>query len=174
MKEGLQIAYDVPINEQIRAKEIRLIGEDGQQKGIMDTREALRIAESAGLDLVLIAPTAKPAVCRLMNYSKYRFEQEKKKKEAKKNQRLVSLKEMRLSPTIDTHDLEVKAKNVQKFLDGGNKVKVSIRFRGRQIAYSKKGMDVMDAFASLLEGFTVEKPAKMEGRNMYMILASKK
>jgi len=172
-KEALKIANDVLINEQIREKEVRLIGDDGKQLGIVSTAEALRIAESAGLDLVTISATAVPIVCRLMDYSKYRFEQEKKKKEAKKNQRLITLKEMRLSPTIDTHDMEVKAKNVQKFLADGDKVKVSIRFKGRQIAHAAQGLDVMNKFLAMLSDVVVEKSAKMEGRNLFMVLAPK-
>ena len=164
---------DMMINEEIRDKEIRLIGQDGEQLGIMPTKQALEMAEEKELDLVKIAPTAKPPVCKLMDYGKYRFEQEKKLKEAKKNQKTTQLKEMRLSATIDTHDLEVKAKNVQKFLAGGDKVKVSIRFRGRQMAHTAGGLEVMNQFLARRDDVGVEKPAKMEGRNMFMVLAPK-
>jgi translation initiation factor IF-3 len=172
-KEALEIANDQLINERIRDAEIRLIGEDGEQLGVMPTVEAMRIAEEADLDLVNISPKANPPVCKLMNYGKYKFEQEKKQREAKKKQKTVTLKEMRLSATIDTHDMQVKAKNVQKFLDGGDKVKVSIRFRGRQIAHSKNGLEVMNEFLEMLENVVVERAATMEGRSMFMILAPK-
>ena len=135
--------------------------------------QAQQLADEANLDLVNISPKAEPPVCRIMDYGKYRFEQEKKLKEAKKNQKTTQLKEMRLSATIDTHDLEVKAKNVQKFLAGGDKVKVSIRFRGRQMAHTTGGLEVMNQFLALLDDVVVEKPAKMEGRNMFMVLAPK-
>ena len=173
LKEALDIANVQLINEKIRDKEVRLIGEQGEQLGIVSREEALRMAEEANLDLVNISPKAEPPVCKLMDYGKFRFEQDKKQKEAKKKQKTVSQKEMRLSATIDTHDMQVKAKNVQKFLDAGDKVKVSIRFRGRQIAHSRNGLDVMNEFLKMLENVTVEKPAKMEGRSMFMILAPK-
>lgn len=161
------------INEKIKDKEVRLIGEDGAQLGIVSREEALRLAQEADLDLVNISPKAEPPVCKLMDYGKYRFEQDKKQRESKKKQKTFSLKEMRLSATIDTHDMQVKAKNVQKFLEAGDKVKVSIRFRGRQIAHSKNGLEVMNEFIKMLDNVTVETPAKMEGRSMFMVLASK-
>lgn len=161
------------INDEIREKEVRVIGADGKQLGIMDIDSAQKLADDANLDLVNISPKAVPPVCRIMDYGKYRFEQEKKIKEAKKNQKVVEVKEMRLSATIDSHDLETKAKNVQKFLDSGNKVKVSIKFRGRQLAHTNTGLDVMMEFAKLLENVSIEKPANMEGRSMFMILAPK-
>ena len=161
------------INEEIRDKEVRLIGVDGKMIGIMAIEEALKAAEEANLDLVNISPKAEPPVCRIMDYGKYRFEQEKKQKEQKKNQKTTEMKEMRLSATIDTHDMEVKAKNVQKFLDSGNKVRVSIRFRGRQLAHTSSGNNVMNEFLTMLENCTVEQTAKMEGRNMFMVLAPK-
>ena len=172
-QEETTIANELLINEQIREKEVRLIGADGRQLGIMSIENAQHLADEANLDLVNISPKAEPPVCRIMDYGKYRFDQEKKLKEAKKNQKTTSLKEMRLSATIDTHDLEVKAKNVQKFLAGGDKVKVSIRFRGRQMAHTAGGLEVMNEFLSLLDNVVVEKPAKMEGRNMFMVLAPK-
>ena len=162
------------INEQIRDREVRLIGEDGEQLGIMSSREAMKLAAEANLDLVKIAPTAKPPVCKLMDYGKYRFEQNKRQKEAKKNQKVITLKEMRLSATIDKHDMEVKAKNVKKFLEAGDKVKISIRFRGRQLSHTDQGRQVMELFLEMLgEAAVVEKNAKMEGRSMFMILSPK-
>ena len=153
---------------------MRVIGEQGDQLGIMDIVSARRLADDAGLDLVNISPKAVPPVCKIMDYGKYRFEQGKKQKEAKKNQKITTLKEMRLSATIDTHDMEVKAKNVSKFLAGGDKVKVSIRFRGRQLSHTENGLAVMNAFLQMLgDKVAVEKPAKMEGRSMFMILAPK-
>lgn len=161
------------VNEQIREKEIRVIGENGEQLGIMSVPAALKLAEEAGLDLVNISPKATPPVCKIIDYGKYRFEQGKRQKEAKKNQKVISLKEMRLSATIDKHDMEVKAKNVGKFLAGGDKVKVSIRFKGRQLSHTEQGMQVMNMFLEMLENASVEKSAKMEGRSMFMILAPK-
>ena len=153
---------------------MRVIGEQGDQLGIMDIVSARRLADDAGLDLVNISPKAVPPVCKIMDYGKYRFEQGKKQKEAKKNQKTTTLKEMRLSATIDTHDMEVKVKNVSKFLAGGDKVKVSIRFRGRQLSHTENGLAVMNAFLQMLgDKVAVEKPAKMEGRSMFMILAPK-
>ena len=168
------IATEHQINEQIRDKSIRLIGEDGAQLGIMSAREAMDIAEEKGLDLVKISPNAQPPVCKLMDYGKFRFEQAKKQKEARKNQSIVSIKEMRLSATIDKHDLEVKARNVTKFLKDGDKVKVSLRFRGRQLTHTDQGKQVMDLFYSMVqENAVLEKSAKLEGRSMFMILAPK-
>ena len=162
------------INDEITVRECRLIGIDGQQMGVYLVTQALRVAEQEGLDLVEIAPNAEPPVCRIMDYGKYRFDQEKKLKEAKKNQKTTSLKEMRLSATIDTHDLEVKAKNVQKFLAGGDKVKVSIRFRGREMAHPERGHEIMAKFAEMCaENGNIEKPSKLEGRMMLMFLAAK-
>ena len=153
---------------------MRVIGEQGDQLGVMDIAAAQRMADDAGLDLVNISPKATPPVCKIMDYGKFRFEQGKKQKEAKKNQKTTTLKEMRLSATIDTHDMEVKAKNVSKFLAGGDKVKVSIRFRGRQLSHTENGLVVMNTFLQMLgDGAVVEKPAKMEGRSMFMILAPK-
>jgi len=168
------IATEHQINEQIRDKSVRLIGEDGTQIGIMSAREAMEIAEERGLDLVKISPNAQPPVCKLMDYGKFRFEQAKKQKEARKNQSIVSVKEMRLSATIDKHDLEVKARNVTKFLKDGDKVKVSLRFRGRQLTHTDQGKQVMDLFYSMVQDNAVmEKSAKLEGRSMFMILAPK-
>lgn len=173
-KEGIFIANDLLINEQIHDREVRVIGEKGDQLGILEIAAAQKLADDAGLDLVNISPKAVPPVCKIMDYGKYRFEQGKKQKEAKKNQKTTTLKEMRLSATIDTHDMEVKAKNVAKFLAGGDKVKVSIRFRGRQLSHTENGLTVMNTFLQMLgDKVAVEKPARMEGRSMFMILAPK-
>ena len=170
---GIIIATDLFINEQITSKELRVISETGEQLGIMSRENALRLAEERNYDLVNISPKAEPPVCKIMDYGKYRFEQSKKQKEAKKNQHAISIKEMRLSATIDTHDMEVKAKNVTKFLKSGDKVKISIRFRGRQISHQNVGLDVMNAFLEMLENAVVERKPSMEGRSMFMILAPK-
>ena len=162
------------INEQIRDREVRLIDEEGEQMGVVTLQVALKVAEERGLDLVKIAPQANPPVCKIMDYGKYRFDQSKREKEQRKNQTIVEMKEVQLSATIDTHDMEVKAKACNKFLQAGNKVKVSIRFRGRQAAHGEIGLDVMNAFLELVsDNAVVEKPAKQEGRNMYMFLAPK-
>jgi translation initiation factor IF-3 len=172
--EVFAIATEHQINEQIRDKSVRVVADDGEQLGVMTAREAMEIAEQKGLDLVKVSPNADPPVCKIMDYGKFRFEQAKKQREAKKNQKIIELKEMRLSATIDKHDLEVKAKNVNKFLKDGDKVKVSIRFKGRQMAHTEQGMTVMDEFFAMVqENAAVEKQAKIEGRNMFMILAPK-
>lgn len=163
------------INEDIRDKEVRLIGDDGEQLGIVSSKEALEIAVQRGLDLVKIAPQAQPPVCRVMDYGKYRFEQAKREKEARKNQRVVEIKEIRLTPGIDVGDLNTKVKNACKFLKGGDKVKVSVRFRGREVTHSSLGLDLLQRFADLCaEVGTVEKNPKLEGRQMHMFLAPKK
>lgn len=163
------------INEEIRDREVRLIGENGEQLGIVSSREAMGIAEEKGLDLVKISPTANPPVCKIMNYGKYMFELAKKAKEAKKNQKVVEIKEVWLSMTIDVGDLNVKAKQTQKFLSAGNKVKVSIRMRGRQMAHSNLSIDVMNKFFEMVKDFgSMEKQPLLEGRNVWMMLAPKK
>ena len=162
---------ELEINEEIRDKEIRVIGADGSQMGIMSAEQALKLAEEANMDLVKIAPTAVPPVCRVMDYGKYRFEQQKKEKENKKNQKVVETKEVRLSINIDTNDFNTKVNQANKFLKSGDKVKVSIRFRGREMAHSKLGLDVMQRFGEAIVGGTIEKPAKLEGRNMLMFIA---
>ena len=162
------------INEEIRDPEVRLIDENGNQLGIVAIAQAQALADSHELDLVKISPNAVPPVCKLMNYSKYCFEMKKREKEAKKNQKVIEVKEVQLSATIDTHDMEVKAKAATKFLSDGNKVKVSIRFRGRQITHGEIGADVMAKFVEMVADVAVvEKPAKQEGRNMIMVLAPK-
>ena len=168
------IAAELLINEEIRDREVRLIGADGAQMGIMPTKQALEMAEEAGLDLVKIVPTAQPPVCKLMDYDKHRFEQAKREREIRKNQKVVSIKEVQLSATIEENDVAIKAKNAVKFLQGGDKVKVSIRFRGRQIAHSDIGLKVMQDFAERTKDVgTVERRPMIEGRNMIMILAPK-
>ncbi|SHH78012.1 translation initiation factor IF-3 [Clostridium collagenovorans DSM 3089] len=163
------------LNEEIRENEIRVIGDDGEQLGLMSSREALTIAEQKDLDLVMISPGANPPVCRIMDYGKHIYEQSKKTKEAKKNQKVVSIKEVRLSPTIEEHDINIKASNARKFLLAEDKVKVTVRFRGREADYSHVGKRILDSFYSKVEDVSsVEKPAKQEGRNMIMILAPKK
>ena len=163
------------INEQIRDREVRLIGEDGEQLGIMSSREAVKLAAEANLDLVKIAPTAKPPVCKIIDYGKYKYEQTRKEKEAKKKQKTVEVKEVRLSPNIDTNDLNTKVNNAKKFIGKGNKVKVTLRFRGREMAHVQSSKHILDDFAALLEDVAVvEKPAKMEGRSMSMVLTEKR
>ncbi len=172
-EEAFSIANELLINEQITNKEVRLINENGDQMGVISTDRALKLAIEADMDLVNISPKADPPVCKIMDYGKYRFEQGKKQKEARKNQHVVSIKEMRLSPTIDIHDMQVKANNVAKFLKAGDKVKVSIRFRGRQLSHTENGLAVMNKFLEMLSNAQVEKPAKLEGRSMFMILTPK-
>lgn len=165
---------DLMINEQIRDKEIRLIDENGEQLGIMSSRDAQKIADERKLDLVKIAPTAKPPVCRIMDYGKYKFDQAKKEKEARKKQKTVDVKELRLSPSIDTHDVQVKVKKANEFLKNGDKVKVSIRFRGREIGHSKVGMTILENFAEQTSEFgMIDKEPKMEGKSLVMFLAPK-
>ena len=160
------------INEDIKAAEVRLVGADGSQLGIMETSKALAIAEESGMDLVLIAPQATPPVCRVMDYGKYKFDQQKREKEANKKQKTVELKEIRLSLNIDTHDFETKVSQAKKFLSAGNKLKVSIRFRGREMAHTDRGVDVMNRFQEALgDAATVDKPAKLEGRSMQMSMS---
>ncbi|MCQ2553749.1 MAG: translation initiation factor IF-3 [Clostridia bacterium] len=163
------------INEQIRDKEIRLIGEDGEQLGIMSARDAQKLADEAGLDLVKIAPTAKPPVCKIVDYGKYRYEQARKEKENKKKQKTIEIKEIRLSPNIDTNDLNTKINAAKKFITKGDKVKVTLRFRGREMAHMNASKHILDDFAQALEEVAnVEKPAKVEGRSMTMVLGEKK
>lgn len=163
------------INEEIRDREVRLIGEDGEQLGVVTNQVAQTMAEERGLDLVKIAPQATPPVCKIMDYGKYRFEMIKREKEQRKNSKTVELKEVRLSATIDLRDMEIKAKNCVKFLNDGNKVKVSIRFRGRQATHGDIGLKVMDDFYQMVKDVAVmDRPAKQEGRNMQMILSPAK
>ncbi len=162
------------INEQIRVKEVRLIDAAGEQRGVVSLSAAMELATQAGTDLVMIAPNAAPPVCRIMDYGKYRFEQAKKEKEARKNQKIIELKEIRLSPGIDVNDFNIKVKNAIKFLKAGDKVKVSIRFRGRQMAHPEIGVELMGRFLDSISEFgTSDKPSKMEGRSMVAVVTSK-
>lgn len=170
----MDIALDLMINEEIRDREVRLIDENGEQLGVMPTAKAMELAEERGLDLAKIQPTAKPPVCKLLDYDKYRYEQSRRERENRKNQRVVETKEVQLSATIEENDVLTKAKMAQKFLQGGDKVKVSIRFRGRQITHSEIGMQVMHDFAArCAEVSSVERRPMMDGRHMIMILAPK-
>lgn len=168
------IAIDLMINEEIRDREVRVIDENGEQLGVMLTQKAIELAEERGLDLAKIQPTAKPPVCKLLDYDKYRYEQSKRERENRKNQRVVSIKEVQLSATIEENDILTKAKNAVKFLQDGDKVKVSIRFRGRQITHSEIGLKIMQDFAKRCEEVsTVERRPLIDGRHMIMILAPK-
>ena len=162
------------MNEEIREKEVRVISPEGQQLGIMSSEEALKKAEESELDLIMIAPNATPPVCKIMDYSKYRYEQTRKEKDAKKKQKTVEVKEIRFSPNIDTNDLNTKSNNARKFLEKGNRVKVTLRFRGREMTHVNTTKVVLDTFAETLQDIaTVDKPAKMEGRSMSIVLAPK-
>ena len=162
------------INEAIRDREIRVISEDGEQLGIMSADQALKLAESKNLDLVKFAPQANPPVCKIVDYGKYRFEQAKREKEAKKNQRIIEIKEIRLSLNIDTHDFDTKVGHAKRFFEEGNKLKVSIRFRGREMAHPEIGLKIMERFAQACTEYgTVEKAAKLEGRQMLLFMAAK-
>ena len=166
---------DLMINEQIRDKEVRLIGENGEQLGVVSSREAMRLAEEAGLDLVKIAPTAKPPVCKIVDYGKFKYEQIRKEKEAKKKQKVIDVKEIRLSPNIDTNDLNTKVSAARKFLTKGDKVKITLRFRGREMAHMNNSKHILDDFAeSLSDIAVVEKAPKVEGRSMTMFLTEKR
>ena len=165
---------EMQINEEITDKEVRLISNDGEQLGIVSAAQAQKLAAEKNLDLVKIAPQAKPPVCKIMDYGKYRFEQSKREKEAKKNQRVIERKEIRLSPNIDVHDFDTKVGHARKFLSAGNKIKVSIRFRGREMTHTDLGLTIMAQFAEKCADIaSVEKPAKLEGRQMLMFLAPK-
>lgn len=160
------------VNEKIRAREVRLIDSNGDQLGVKSRQEALELAQTRNLDLVLVAPNAKPPVCRIMDYGKYRYEQQKKEKEARKKQKTINVKEVRFSPGIGDHDFETKLKNARKFLEKGDKLKASVRFRGRAITHKELGMEVLNRLADELKDVaTVESKPKMEGRSMFMMLA---
>ena len=164
----------IRINEQIRVREVRLIDDEGNQKGIVPTLEALKMAKERELDLVEVAPTANPPVCKILDFGKYRFEQEKKLRDSKKNQKVLKLKEIRMQPKIGSGDLDTKAKHVQEFLDAGDKVKVTIRFRGRELAHTELGYDVLKEVTNrLTSAYVIEKPAAMEGKFMSMTLSAK-
>ena len=168
------IKQELPVNGQIRAKEVQLIGENGEKLGIVDFKEALNMAQEKKLDLVLVAPNSRPVVCKIMNYGKYKFEQTKREKEAKKKQKVLEVKEIRITPNIEEHDFNFKAKNARKFLESGNKLKITVRFKGREINNSKAGEVVLNKFTDELSDISiVEKRPKLEGRNMFIMLAKK-
>ena len=170
-----QTISDYFVNEQIRDKEVRVIGENGEQLGIMSSKEAYMLAKEADLDLIKIAPTAKPPVCKIADFGKFRYEQTRREKEAKKKQKVTEVKEIRLSPNIDDNDLTTKANQARKFLEHGDKVKASLKFRGREMAHMANGKEILDHFAELLADVAViDKAAKLEGRNMIMFLTQKK
>ena len=171
----VSIISELMINEQIRDREIRLIGEDGEQLGIMSARDAMKLAREANLDLVKIAPTAKPPVCKIIDYGKYRYELARKEKEARKKQKVIDVKEVRLSPNIDTNDLNTKVGAARKFLEKGDKVKVTLRFRGREMAHMNSSKHILDDLAEQLSDIAVvEKAPKIEGRSIGMVLAEKR
>ena len=170
----MTIAKDMMVNDGIRARELRLIDQDGEQLGVKSKAEALKIAEQANLDVVLVAPNAKPPVARIMDYGKFRFEQQKKEREARKKQKVINVKEVRLSPTIDLNDFNTKLRNARKFLEKGDKVKASIRFKGRAITHKEIGQKVLDRLAEETKDIaSVEQQAKMDGRSMLLVLAPK-
>ncbi|MBI9105356.1 MAG: translation initiation factor IF-3 [Spirochaetales bacterium] len=167
-------AKELRINDKIRVKEVRLIDDSGNQHDVISVTDALTMAKEAGLDLVEVAPQANPPVCKILDYGKYKFELEKKLRESKKKQKLVKIKEIRMQPKIEKHDLEFKAKHVKTFLDEGNKVKVTVRFRGRELAHTELGKVVLEKVMTAIEGsFNVDRPPQMEGRFMSMILSPK-
>ena len=163
------------INEQIRDREVRVVSADGEQLGVMSSRDAMKLAREAELDLVKIAPKAQPPVCKIIDYGKYKYEQSRREKEAKKKQKTVEVKEVRMSPNIDANDLNTKVNNAKKFILKGNKVKVTLRLRGREMAHVQQSKHILDDFADMLKDVAqVEKPAKLEGRNMSMVLTVKR
>jgi translation initiation factor IF-3 len=172
-KEGITIS-DLMINEQIRDREVRLIGSNGEQLGIMSARDAMKIAREAELDLVKIAPTAKPPVCKIIDYGKYKYEMARKEKEARKKQRIIEIKEVRLSPNIEENDLNTKVGAARKFIQKGDKVKVTLRFRGREMAHVQHSKHILDEFAEKVSDIAVvERAPKLEGRQMMMFLAKR-
>ena len=175
MNMEVSVISELMINEQIRDREVRLINADGEQLGVMSSKEAMKLAKEANLDLVKIAPNAKPPVCKIIDYGKYRYEMARKEKEAKKKQKVIEVKEIRLSPNIDVNDLNTKMNHARKFLQGGNRVKVSVRFRGRELAHTATGKVILDGFAEKLSDVAViDKPAKLEGKSMVMFLSEKR
>ena len=168
------IKQELPINGQIRAREVQLIGDEGEKLGVVSLKEALEVAEEKKLDLVLVAPNSKPPVCKIMNYGKYKFEQAKKEKEAKKKQKTFELKELRITPNTEEHDFNFKVKNAKKFIEDGCKVKITVRFRGRELNYVKQGETILNKFIEELSDVaTPEKKPILEGKNMFIILAKK-
>ncbi len=174
-KGGVSIKQELPINEKIRAKEVQIISENGEKLGVKSLNEALEIAFEKKLDLVLVAPNSNPPVCKIMNYGKYKFEQAKKEKEAKKKQKVFELKEIRVTPNTEEHDFNFKVKNARKFLEDGCKVKITVRFRGRELSYAKLGENLLNKFADALSDFaSLDKKAVLEGKNMFIILSKNK
>ena len=174
LQEVFYIKQELPINEQIRADKVQVIDENNQKLGVLSLDEALDLAFEKKLDLVLVAPNNDPKVCRIMNYGKYKFEQAKKEKEARKKAKVFEVKEIRITPNIDTHDLEFKIKNAQKFIEDGNKVKFTVRFRGREMNYIKQGEEVLNEIINLLQDVAIpEKRPVLEGKNMFIILVKK-
>ncbi len=172
--EVFYIKQELPINGQIKAKEVQLISDEGEKLGVISLQEALEKAEDKKLDLVLVAPNVNPPVCKIMNYGKYKFEQAKKEKEAKKKQKVLEIKEIRITPNIEEHDFGFKSKNARKFLEDGNKVKITVRFKGREVNNVKLGENVLEKFIKELEDVSVvEKKPKLEGRNMFIMLSKK-
>ena len=171
--EVFLIKQDFLINEQIEFSKVQVVNSEGQKIGLMPTEKAIELAEEEGLDLVLVSPNPSNPVCKILDYSKYKFEMNKRAKESKKKQKTIEVKEVRISPNIDKHDLEVKAKNASKFIDAGNKVKVTMRFRGRELSFIDQGREIMNNFRDLIVDAQVEKEAKMEGRNLIMFLVPK-
>ena len=168
------IKQELPINSDIKAKEVQVINDEGEKLGVISLQEALNKAEEKNLDLVLVAPNVNPPVCKIMNYGKYKFEQAKKEKEAKKKQKVLEIKEIRITPNIEEHDFGFKSKNARKFLEDGNKVKITVKFRGREVNNIKSGEDVLNKFIEDLEDISVvEKKPKLEGRNMFIMLSKK-
>lgn len=167
------IKQDFLLNEEIRFSEVQVISEDGQKLGVMKTKDAIELAYEKGLDLVLVSPNKNNPVCKILDYSKFKFEMIKKAKEAKKKQKIAEIKEVRLSPNIDKHDLEVKAKNASKFISSGDKVKVSMRFRGRELNFVEQGKEIMNGFVEMVGECQIDKPAKVEGKNLVMFLSPK-
>lgn len=172
--EVFYIKQELPINGQIKAKEVQLISDEGEKLGVISLQEALEKAEDKKLDLVLVAPNVNPPVCKIMNYGKYKFEQAKKEKETKKKQKVLEIKEIRITPNIEEHDFGFKSKNARKFLEDGNKVKITVRFKGREVNNVKLGENVLEKFIKELEDVSVvEKKPKLEGRNMFIMLSKK-
>ena len=172
--EVFYIKQELPVNEQIRAKEVQVIDENGEKKGVMNINDALDLAFDKKLDLVLVSPNLEVPVRKIMNYGKYKFEQSKKEKEAKKKQKVTELKEIRITPNIEQHDFDFKAKNIRKFIEDGNKVKVTVRFRGRELNYVKLGEEALNKFIDNLSDIaTPDKKAILEGKNMFIILSKK-
>ena len=174
MRRCFNIKQELLINDQIRADKVQVIGDENEKRGVMSLDEALDLAAEKDLDLVLVSPNSDPKVCKIMNYGKYKFEQAKREKEARKKQKTLEIKEIRVTPNIDKHDFDFKAKNAKKFLEEGNKVKITLKFRGREMNYIKLGEEVLNNFITELEDVAVaEKKLILEGKNMFIILAKK-